>query len=370
MQQVLKCLSLVVIFCVLVQSAIIHPPNPHCALFLQYLTGGLYSAGITDQTGAFYAAPISYRCGQNFLGKTDPYQICVECPATSTITFTATLQDTTTSTAITSGTLNCVPPGGLNSYLVCTQPTFVLPAFNSFTLTFKIGNKVEGVKAVISGDPHFIGFKGQDFDYQGEKGKIFQLFSDEYSSVNALLTDPTHSKHHLVTFMTSFGINYNGLTVVIKSLNSNSSSIIVNNVPVSLPRNTEVKISDCVYAYFQSDVHDTILIQSNYEVYGFRYFTNHFDFSVKLINDDLTKLGGLLGLTENENFDIANYKTIDLEENALLSTSSKYNSFKNTELECSVTNPVSTMSPTSVPTIHRTASAVHSKLVDEFTTGL
>jgi len=242
----------VVLVSLLLISFVATHPTEKCALYLQYNGGGAYATVITDQNGnPITGATISYRCGQNNLKVPYSYQVCVECPNSVTATYTATLKDTTRNTAvIPTQSINCVSQTpNTGTHTVCNTPSYQLDAFNNFLITFKLGSHTF-TNSKTSGDPHFSGFRGQSFDFQGEKEKVFHILSDPYTSLNALFADPTHTTHKYVTYMTAFGFKYSDLNVVVYA-NQTDGKIVVNGVQVNLPEATEVKLADCVYALFR-----------------------------------------------------------------------------------------------------------------------
>jgi len=346
-----------------------NPPPPDCSFYLTYQGGGQFLTVITDQNGnTITGGSISYRCGQNHLKQNYPYGICIECPPTSTQTFTGTLTEQPSNAVIVTGSVTCVPTGkGLN-YVSCVTPppTYTIPANNKFTLTFKVGARVlTPTVSKVSGDPHFDGFKGQDFDFQGEKGKIFHIFSDAQSSINALFSDPTHRKH--ILYMTTFGLKFSDLSIVVNA-NQSNGLIIANGVPITLLQDTEVKLSDCVYALYRTTKRESIQIQSNHHTYDISLVLGKYlNLEIKIKNDDLQELGGILGLTENTNFTISAYSKSDFEESSLLSTQSKYNKYTASDLACTKTDPVSTLSPKQIRPV-MVARVAHSVLEEVFYT--
>jgi len=350
-------------------------PVAKCALYLEYCGGGPnFEAVVTDPTGALYptGTPISYRCGQNNLGLDIPYQLCIECPPTSGATFTGTLTDTSTSTTIFTQSITC-PTGGNQDILTCVNPpTYSINAFQTFNLKFTVSTHTFTVSKT-SGDPHFGGFRGQSFDFLGEKNKVFQIFSDQYSSVNALFEDPTHNTHKHSTYMTAFGIKFADLTLEIFS-NQTAGQIYANGVQITLSPSVEIKLADCVFVLFKNDKHNTIQIQTNHQVFKLTYIYspwNYLNFDMNVNHEDLLSFGGILGLTEHEDFDIDNYKNSDFIENSLLSVVSKYNKYTTAGLSCSQQDPVSTLSPGQINPSSKplNGGVVHvSKLSETFTT--
>jgi len=347
-----------------------------CALYLQYNGGGAYSAVVTDAVGVVYTTPISYVCGEKAFSWTVPFQVCVECPTTGVVsnTYKTTLVDTTTSTTLfLDFPLTCT---GGPIHTICGFPTFTNPLhpFRSYSLTFNL-NRANFHNAGTSGDPHFRGFRGQSFDFQGEKGKVFNIISDKYSSVNARFSDPTHDSRKLVTYMTSFGVQYADLKVEINA-NQTEGQIIANNVVITLPLNVEVKLSDCVMALYRKGLkHSAVQIQSNHEIYDFTLVSSEYiNFGLTVKNDDLQSLGGILGLTEKDDFNIEDYNDTDFKEVDLFSSSSTYTRYAGSELLCSDKDVVITLAPGQMtlppitkPVAH-TAHISHDTFVETFTT--
>jgi len=324
-----------------------HPPNPDCAIYLTYPGGGAFAATVTDQNGNKYTGAISYQCGKKLTPETFlAYQFCVECPPTSSQSFVGSIRVTSTSAIIaTSNQLNCTAFVNPKNYVVCQpagNPNFFLPPFVHFTIQFinslSLRNR-GGPHAVVSGDPHFIGLKGQDFDFQGEREKIFNIFSDKYTSLNAYLSDPWHNKHKVKTYMTQFGLTFHDVNVVIKSelFTAAANQIIVNGVTVTLPTEGDLQLGEapCLKAYLASE--NILHVESNYLLFEFHYLGHYFNFGMRVTPlENVTALGGVIGLTERDDFLIQNYPSSDFEEDTLTSFTSKYNAFQNIELDCSV----------------------------------
>jgi len=160
--------------------------------------------------------------------------------------------------------------------------------------------------------------------------------------------------------MIEYGITYTDLNIVLKGelFTYNSTQIIVNGVTISIPHGTAVKLSDCVKATLQGS---NLLIESKNQEYSFHFLGHYFNFALKFTTlENVTAVGGLLGLTENDDFSIANYKKEDFMETSLLSTTSKYNAYKNVDIDCSASSPR--------PGVFHEASAIHPISITEFTT--
>jgi len=321
----------------------------------------------------FGANPISYVCGIVAFSWAVPYQVCIECPTAppGPHIYTATMIDTVTSTNLfTNFQLTCTG----THQAICGFPTFLnaLHPFTSYSLKFSFG-LANFNNAGTSGDPHFRGFRDQTFDFQGEKGKLFNIISDGYSSVNALFSDPTHNTEKFVTYMTTFGIKFADLTVEIVA-NQTEGQIISNNVAINLPVNVEVKLSDCVFALYRKGTHhNAVQIQSNHEIFDFTLVNGEYiNFGLKIKGDDILKLGGILGLTEKEDFNIENYQISEFLESDLFSSTSPHSSYSGSELHCSSTDTVSTLAPSQMTlppksSVARTAHVTHD-VVQTFTT--
>jgi len=174
--------------------------------------------------------------------------------------------------------------------------------------------------------------------------------------------------------MTSFGVKYADLTVQIDA-NRTEGQIIANNVVINLPLNSEVKLSECVYALYRKGKHSAVQIQSNHQVYDFQLISGEYiNFGLSIKGDDLKNLGGILGLTQKEDFNITNYKNTDFMENDLFSSTIQYTKYSGAELLCSVKDVVSTLAPSqitpttvSIPVVH-TAHVNHDTVVETFST--
>jgi hypothetical protein len=354
---------------------------PKCSFYLSYNGGGAYTAEVTDQNGTPLGGQISYKCGENHLSTPYPYSFCIECPPTSTTQYDATLTDLTTNTILVTTSVTCVPPGGNTNYILCASPApiYTIAFKHQFSLKFtnNANSRQLGLSTKTTGDPHFVGFRGQHFDFTGEKGKYFQIFSDLYVSVNALFGDPTNDHRKNVTYMTSYGFKFIDLAVTISS-DTQKGLIIANGVPILLRENIETKLSDCVYAIFRGLSYGktyTVQLQSNHHTFIISLIDRiwkYLNLDLRIKHDDYTKLGGILGLTAEENFNITNYSNEDFEENNLISISSKYNEYKATELNCSTIDPINTLSPSQLNPVAKrltlVAQVLHSKFEDIFST--
>jgi len=211
--------------------------------------------------------------------------------------------------------------------------------------------------------------------FKEKKNNFFNILSDPYVSLNSLFSDPTNNKHKYITYMTTYGFEFADLNVVIQA-NLTDGRIFSNGSLITLQEDTETKLSDCVYGLFiKGEKHNYISIQTNREVFSITLISGlYLNLDVKLNRDDLTTLGGILGLTESEDFDNSTLINDDFIENSLFSSNSKYNTYKSAKLDCSANDVVNTFSPSQMhpqpKVVPKTMNAhvLHNQLTETFST--
>jgi hypothetical protein len=93
------------------------------------------------------------------------------------------------------------------------------------------------------GDPHFVGFRGQNFDFDGQPKKYYNFFSSANLEVNAYL-EQEKFHNHVGTFIRKVGIQGAEYKVEISSRNG-GGAVLVNGKPLAL--NSRMKLAENVY---------------------------------------------------------------------------------------------------------------------------
>ena len=115
--------------------------------------------------------------------------------------------------------------------------TVTTPAHPDATVTVYLvdGNGTGTPNAPISdftfsGDPHFVSFRGEKFEFQGKPDKYFNIYSDANIQINSLFTYWETSGTSNLTIITELGIKFSNLRIKIDAA---SQTVTVNDIIVT-----------------------------------------------------------------------------------------------------------------------------------------
>jgi len=171
--------------------------------------------------------------------------------------------------------------------------------------------------ATVYGDPHFTGFRGQQFDFHGKGDSVYHLYSDDEIMVNGKFSAWNTVGVVGSTFISGVGVRLRDLKVEYNMLPLTSSErewaanvtdqlrelpeveLVIASRLVSLKRGHRLELGNCSSATF-----DGVLLRLQYGEYSVRVW-HHISLGVPFLNvemgirrERMNKLnGGLLGLT-------------------------------------------------------------------------
>lgn len=87
-----------------------------------------------------------------------------------------------------------------------------------------------GLSFSVTGDPHFMSFRGEKFDFHGEPNKIYNLYSDKDIQINSLFFYWETSGADHWTAMAEIGIKFGNLKIKVDSV---SQTVTINDVVVT-----------------------------------------------------------------------------------------------------------------------------------------
>jgi hypothetical protein len=93
-----------------------------------------------------------------------------------------------------------------------------------------LGGFADGDFSIAIGDPHFISFRGEKFDFHGEPNKIYNLYSDRNVQINSLFASWETSEADNWTAMQEMGIKFSNLRIKIDAL---TQTVTVNDILVN-----------------------------------------------------------------------------------------------------------------------------------------
>jgi len=175
----------------------------------------------------------------------------------------------------------------------------------------------DAAEAAVYGDPHFTGFRGQQFDFHGQGGSTYHLYSDDEIMVNAKFSAWNTVGVVGSTFISGVGVRMRDLKVEysMAPLTVDESEwaanvtdqlrelpqveLLIASRRVSLKRGHRLELGNCSSASF-----DGVLLRVQYGEYSIRVW-HHISLGVPFLNvemgirrERMTKdNGGLLGLT-------------------------------------------------------------------------
>jgi len=209
------------------------------------ISEGAASAAISsDAAAVFLGDPIF---GSNFKGRAvwydstvaptvtlQPMSVSVSLGATATFTAAATgyvavQWSFTGSVTRRRSVLGATPIPGATSTSFTTNPTTLAFNGNTYSATFTSAAGVStttsaamltvtgGSSGSASGDPHLVGFDGQQYDFVGEVGSVYNFLTDSEVQFNALLGSVRATEHLNLPgeFITAIGIKFRNHSVVI-----------------------------------------------------------------------------------------------------------------------------------------------------------
>jgi len=193
-----------------------------------------------------------------------PMSVSVSLGSTATFTAAATGYATvqwsfTGSVTRRRSVLGATPIPGATSTSFTTSATTLAFNGNTYSATFTSAAGVStttsaatltvtgGSSGSASGDPHLVGFDGQQYDFVGEVGSVYNLLTDSEVQFNALLGSVRATEHLNLPgeFITAIGIKFRNHTVVVDGgSHRHAGSVTIDHRPADQHNHHAVLLVD------------------------------------------------------------------------------------------------------------------------------
>jgi len=188
-------------------------------------------------------------------------------------------------------------------------------------------------QSVITGDPHFVGFHGQKFDFQGNHNTIYNIYSDPFISINAHF----HAYGPHQNIMTIVGILFSthSLVLHVNATLNMSLNIIWDNLLTTISTNQTITLTECVSVVWKNEA---FILHTPMHVITIKFAKagslGYFNIFIAQTQPQLpSEEGGIVGQTVYNNFTILENNFV---EESILSYNSVKNQFKKINL-CNIT---------------------------------
>jgi len=211
-----------------------------------------------------------------------------------------------------------IPPNYYRSRRVVLRRTSwqqIQATDNVFSNAFQVADR-SSTGGQICGDPHFVGYDGTKFLFDGVVGSYYNLFSNQYVSINTLIVDAhganpyvTSTVNGAVSIRTSefnMSVNsasfdketntltyeFNGEMMTIKE--KQLKSLDNNCVVLSLEKVEKSRHHHHTFTVTNAHFSATIYVAEDHNIY---INNTYFDYFISADLSDPTVLGGILGKT-------------------------------------------------------------------------
>ena len=234
-----------------------------------------YHAVFTNAAGSATSASATLTVSLAPIITMQPMSVSVTVGSTATFTaaatgYTSVQWSFTGSSTRRRSVLGGVIPGATSTSFT-TNPTTLAFNGNTYSATFTSAFGVSTTtlaatltvasSASASGDPHLVGFDGQQYDFVGEVGSVYNFLTDSEVQFNALLGSVRATEHLNLPgeFITAIGIKFRNHSVVVDG----GSHLRVGSVMID---HRPAKIADTINNIKQQQHHAILLVDGELRV--------------------------------------------------------------------------------------------------------